>query len=161
MVTGSNVAKKTYLNGDCTGTFETTQLSTADGNCVANTARLIQSGVPVPYLSGYLTLSKFDSVVYCSNLRDVMTFKLNECIIGDAGLSFIYTIYRSEYTESKYSFVLTEYSDRMCTTKTGYVASGDIRLDACTGQRTATVTYLPYELVMEQPMVTYRLTDSC
>lgn len=154
------MAKKTYLNGNCTGTFETTQLSTADGNCVANTARLIQSGVPVPFLSGYFTISRFDSYVYCSGLTDVTTFKLNDCIIGDAGAAFIYTIYRSDYTKSKLSFILTEYSDSKCTKKTGYIDSDDIRLDSCSSKKTSTVTYLPYELVMERPMVMYRYFDS-
>ena len=149
-----------YSASSCRGTV-TTETFSMD-SCVAtpSTSSALSLGYnqwsyatlfPVPLLTGYLNLMTFAVQNSCRSPIFVETFKVNDCLIGSDGYASISTI--SEYS---YTYVKTQYSDGMCTSKTGIFDVQGMTVNDCIDFNRNVGSTSPYQPMSDAPMVMLR-----
>ena len=165
------MTKKTFsIPLSCTGTV-TTETFTLDA-CVATTpTSSTQSlgykqwsyvkAIPAPKKTGYSVETKY-ALTYCTSVKSIMTYKLNDCIIDGSGFIFTETISETPYANSSWVTTLTTYSDKQCKTPKKTTLLTTPFLDYCdSGNRdSASILNNPFQLTSMLPMVVQRYSTS-
>ena len=165
------MTKKTFsIQLSCTGTV-TTETFTLDA-CVATTPTSSSQSlgfkqwsyvkaIPAPKLTGYSVDTKY-ALQYCTSVKSIMTYKLNDCIIDGSGFIFTETISETPYANSTWVTTTTSYSDKQCKTPKKTTLLTTPFLDYCdSGNRdSASILNNPFQLTSMLPMVVQRYSTS-
>ena len=164
---GSILTRKTYSTElSCSGT-ESTNTYTMSA-CVATTATSSSKSlgyyqwtyatpITAPRLTGYAVLSSY-SLNFCTTLKSIDTFKLNECLTSSNGDHFIETISEIPFVGAPLTYTTTSYSDSLCQSVMGTPSTGVQLLDDCeySQNQIDSVQSTAFQLTSETPMVMLR-----
>ena len=111
-----------------------------------------------PKLTGYFVETNY-AMTYCTSVKSIMTYKLNDCIIDGSGQTFTETISNTPYANSSLATTFTTYSDRLCKTPKKTVTSIAPFLDYCKSgytSKSTSIMYNPFQLTSMTPTVVLR-----